>query len=47
MRPSGPADDAPCATAVSFHIWSGPDGRSYDMPPTTPGVGEDPGAMEK
>lgn len=24
-------DETPCATATSFHIWTGPDMRSYDM----------------
>ena len=43
-----PGDDAPCATAVSFHIWSGPDGRSYDMAANQPRVWEKiQAAMEK
>ena len=33
-------EDTPCATAVSFHIWSGPDGRSYDMAANQPQVWE-------
>lgn len=31
-----PGDDKPCARATSFHIWTGPDMKSFDMAANLP-----------
>lgn len=31
-------DEKPCATATSFHIWTGPDMKSYDMEKNHPEI---------
>lgn len=33
-----PGDETPCASAVSFHIWTGPDLKSYDMAANLPEI---------
>ncbi len=33
-----PGEDRPCASATSFHIWTGPDMKSYDMAARQPEV---------